>query len=35
MLCPSMLCDREHLIRTLAQFGNGLVLIDCVIRRFL
>jgi len=33
MLCPSMWCDRERLIRTLAQFGNGLVLVDCVIRK--
>jgi len=28
--------DREHMIRTLAQFGNGLVLIHHVIlRKFL
>lgn len=26
--------SREDFIRTLAQIGNGMVLLDCVIRKF-
>ena len=37
IMCVPIVCggDRERLIRTIAQIGNGLVLIDCVMRKIL
>jgi hypothetical protein len=35
-MCPHIMWrDRESVIRTLSQFGNGLILIDCVMRKIL